>query len=143
MCAARKQAEAAITRPGRPGVRDRALAQARAQLGAANPALAIQTLRPLIRKGKADGEALYLTGVAYRAGGDLVSATDYARRSIKAVDNAHARLLLASCLRAKGETEKCVAACDAAMAAPALAEQAMALKGAALEEAGRFDEARP
>ncbi len=115
---------------------------ARAAMTAGDAASAAAALDPLLRRGKPTAEALYLMAAAQEKLGRFKKAMDFARRSLGLTDRPETRLLIARCLRVEGETDACVAECDAVLAKQPDSRAAFQLKGAALEAAGRYDEAR-
>ncbi len=103
---------------------------------------AAKAIEPLLRRDRRDPEVLFLAGLIAEGRHKTWEAADYARRSLKIHPHPEARLLLARCLRVSGETDEAIAHCDAVIQAQPANNMARIIKGGALEEAGRFDEAR-
>lgn len=122
--------------------RKRAIDEARACLMAQNPAGAVQALDPILKRGKPGAEVLMLMAATYEMLRRIPQAMDTAKRSLALFEHPDTLLVLARCYRVTGETAACLDACDRALKMQPGAIGALHVKGAALEEAGRFDEAR-
>ncbi|MFG0326897.1 MAG: tetratricopeptide repeat-containing sulfotransferase family protein [Phycisphaerales bacterium JB037] len=107
------------------------------ELGKVEPAL-----RDLLNAKKPDAEALYLMGVAFEMAHRPGDAARYARKALDLFEHEDAVLLLARTKRAMGETDEAVELCDRVIRKNPFHRVANLIKGGALEEAGRFDEAR-
>jgi len=101
-----------------------------------------RALEPLLKKAKPDAEALFLMGVIHERRRRLAQAMECAKRSVALHEHPEPLLLLARCHRMVGETEDALQCCDRALAMRPGLLGALVIKGAALEEAGRYDEAR-
>ncbi len=123
-------------------VRARAIAEARRALSEGDAKRASRALEPLMKRAKADPEALFLAGVCAERRRKITLAADLARRSLALLEHPDAQLLLARCERVRGNTDACVSLCDAVLSRHPDSLPARVVKGGALEEAGRFDEAR-
>jgi tetratricopeptide (TPR) repeat protein len=115
-------------------------AQARLRMGDLNGAS--EQVEPLLRRDKNDPAALLLAGLIAERRRRVKDATAYARRSLKIQPHPEAHLLLARCLRLSGDTEEAIRHCDDVLRAHPQHTMTLVVKGGALEEAGRFDEAR-
>lgn len=119
-----------------------AIQEARKGLSDGHPERAAKVLEALLRKRKPGAEVLFLMGAAHEAMGRLSQAEAFARRSLAQFKHPDTQMLLARCLRVKGDTDNCVTLCDKVLARLPDSEAANVMKGGALEEAGRYDEAR-
>ena len=119
-----------------------AIQSARMALAADKPKEALEALEPIMRSGKPDGELLFLRGVIAERMQQPKVAEHFALESIKILEHPEALLLLARMRRRSGHTDECVRLCDKVIAKYPDHPTASITKGGALEEAGRFDEAR-
>ena len=101
-----------------------------------------EALKPLIKKSRHDAEVLFLMALIAEAKRDIKHAREHGERSLKLRDHPDTLLLLARLERIVGETEKAVALCDRAERLRPGHPQTSIIKAGALEEGGRFDEAR-
>jgi tetratricopeptide (TPR) repeat protein len=124
-----------------PSRRDASLAKARAAIEKGDADAAKTLLRPLTLGERADPEALFLMGVLAEREKSFGLAGSYAARSVEGARNPDALLLLARCQRRAGKTDACLAVCDELSGLTRFAEPLAVLRAAALEEAGRYDEA--
>jgi len=122
--------------------RQQAINEARRLLGEKDLDGAKKVLEPMSTGMRQDPEALFLLGVIAERQMNVLAALEFAKRSLKIFDHADARLLLARAQRVSGNTDEAVEACDRVLAARPDLEMAKVIKGGALEEGGRFDEAR-
>lgn len=127
-----------MTQPSR---RDVIIQKARAALDAGRLDDAASLLRPLTLGRHNDPEALFLLGVIAERQGNYAAAGTYASRSVAGDRNPDALLLLARSQRRAGKTDQCLTLCDELSRTARLAEHAAVIRAAALEEAGRYDEA--
>lgn len=121
------------------------LLEARKHLSERAADKAVKVLQPLL-EGQGDPEALYLAGVACEFAMRLTQAALFAKRSIDRFEHPEALLLLARIERTRGNTDEVLRLCDRsdALSKPGAPFKRLAqlIRGGALEEAGRFDEAR-
>ncbi|MGP1273155.1 MAG: sulfotransferase [Phycisphaerales bacterium] len=125
-----------------PSKRDQATAAVRDRLTKREPEEAIRLLNELPRRIADDPELLFLRGVAFEQLDRPGEAYEAARRSVAAREHPDAMLLLARCLRTRGETGEVLTLCDTIDRLRPNLLATKLLRGGALEEAGRFDEAR-
>ncbi len=104
--------------------------------------LAMQTIQPLLEAKKPDAAALQLAGSICLQGRRPDQAKIYATRSLALKESAGTRLMLAQCERLAGNTDKAIAQCERAARESKYEQPAKIMQAGALEEAGRFDEAR-
>ncbi len=128
--------------PGVQSVRARAIAEARRALGQGDAERASKALEPLMKRTKQDPEVLFLAGICAERTRKIALAANLARRSLALQEHPETQLLLARCERVAGNTDACVSLCDTVLARQPDSLSARVVKGGALEEAGRFDEAR-
>jgi tetratricopeptide (TPR) repeat protein len=88
-----------------------------------------------------DPEVLFVKAVACERTKRFMDAIRAARQSLELMEHPNTMLVLARCYRFTGETEKCLEWCDKAAAKQSNPATIDVLRGGALEEAGRFDEA--
>lgn len=122
--------------------RARAIRDARAALHERRFADVEPALRTLLRKSKEDPEALFLMGLACEAARRFAAARAHALAALKAHEHPDVLLLIARLARLAGQTDDAVERCDRALALRPDDRAALTIKAGALEEAGRFDEAR-
>lgn len=103
---------------------------------------AYDILRPLERSHPKDPEILLLLATLQAGVGNVNEARSIALRLLKIVENPDARLLLGRCERILGNTDEALAQFQRAEQTDRLRDHARILRGGALEEAARFDEAR-
>ncbi|MEM7756452.1 MAG: tetratricopeptide repeat protein, partial [Planctomycetota bacterium] len=116
--------------------------EARKHIGEKKLDEAKKVLEPMSKGMRQDPEALFLLGIIAERQMNVLGAKSFAERSLKIFDHPDARLLLARVERVGGNTEAAVEACERVLAARPDLEMAKLIKGGALEEGGRFDEAR-
>ena len=92
-------------------------------------------------KGKRDSRIFMLHALSVERLGDMDKAYELARKSIALKNSSEMLKLLIRCHRARGETEKAIAAADEALALQPGDLVARILKIGAMEEGGLFDEA--
>ncbi len=131
-------------RESAPAPRDRAAAVAsiRADLTAGDLARARETARALIARNKRDAEAHFLLAVVAERGRDVAAARDHARRAIAIKPHAEAHMILARQEREAGATDASLDHCHRALALRPGHVPYLIHRAGALEEAGRFAEAR-
>ncbi|MEM9559367.1 MAG: sulfotransferase [Planctomycetota bacterium] len=122
--------------------RQQTINQARTLLGEKNHDEATKVLEPMSRGARQDPEALFLLALIAEAQRNVPAALELVKRSLKLFDHGDARLLLARLHRVGGNTDEAIEACDRVLAKHPALEVAKVIKGGALEEGGRFDEAR-
>ncbi len=122
--------------------RQRAINDARGLIADKKLKEAAELLEPLSVGTRQDPEALFLLGLVAERQMNIVKAMELAKRSLRVFDHVDARLLLARMQRIAGETDACLASCDRVLAVRPDIEMAKVIRGGALEEGGRFDEAR-
>jgi tetratricopeptide (TPR) repeat protein len=103
---------------------------------------AVKLLDPMSTGSRQDPEALYLLGLVAERRMNIPGAIELAKRSLRIYDHIEPRMLLARCQRLAGLTDECVEACDRVISVRPDFEMAHVVRGGALEEGGRFDEAR-
>lgn len=101
-----------------------------------------KALHTLLQRSKKDAEAIFMQAMIAERRRQIPLAEKLARASLEIVEHPGTLLLLARCRRVKGETDEALALCDRALAKSPGLEIARLVKGGALEEAGRYDEAR-
>ncbi|MCB9845929.1 MAG: sulfotransferase [Phycisphaeraceae bacterium] len=122
--------------------RKKVIDAARKHLNAREADKAEEVLRPLIHASKPDPEALFLQAAVYELRHRLEPAADLCRRSLAIFDHPEPRLLLARCLRQQGETDEVVSLCDQVLSRHPDSVPAQLIKCGALEEAGRYADAK-
>lgn len=127
--------------PGPQSKRSRLVAETRRLVNQNELDLAAKTIEPLTKGRKPDPESLFLLGVISERRLRFDEAARYAERSLAIHRHPEALVLLARCKRAAGKTDEAIDHCESALAMQPGYQQAMIIKGGALEEAGRFDEA--
>jgi tetratricopeptide (TPR) repeat protein len=119
-----------------------AMAEARRLLIENKPDEAAVHLKPYVAAAKKDAEAMLLQATVYERKRQLGLAEQMAQKSLKLMEHPATLLLIARCLRVRGESDEAIKLCDRALAkAPGL-EMARLIKGGILEEAGRFEDAK-
>ncbi len=99
-------------------------------------------LAAALSKGKPSAQALLLMGIAKEGLGEPEQAESFARRALSLDAKPDTLLLLARTAKLRGDTDEAVACCDRALAALPGDGRALLIKASALEQAGRFDDAR-
>ena len=127
---------------GAGSVKQRAVQSVRECLGRDDTEGAAKAIEALLKRAKPDPEALFLAGIIAEKAKKIAAAADYARRSLAVVEHPDAQLLLARCKRTGGETDACLELCDKVLQRIPGHIPAMLIQGGALEESGRYDEAR-
>lgn len=122
--------------------RDAALDAARAHIAAGAYPLALGALGPLVNKSRSDPEAMYLAAVCHERTHNIPKAVELARKCLDHAEHPEPILLLARLKRASGATDEAVALCDRALRRAPGHPGAILIQGGALEEAGRYAEAR-
>ncbi|MEM1186438.1 MAG: sulfotransferase [Planctomycetota bacterium] len=122
--------------------RQAAINEARKHIGEKELDEAKKILDPMTKGMRQDPEALFLMGIIAERQMNIIGAREFAKRSLKLFDHPDARLMLARVERIGGETDAAIDACDKVLAVRPGLEPALVIKGGALEEGGRFDEAR-
>lgn len=116
--------------------------EARQQIAEGNFQTAIDTAKQLTKGNKPDPEALFVMGLAAERLFNAPLALEYAKQSLGIYDHQDTRLLLARVHRMAGDTDKAVEACDTLLAKLPGKPNIISVKAGALEEGGRFKEAR-
>lgn len=99
-------------------------------------------LEPLLKKWPRDPEVLRLAAFLLERRGHARKARELAVRAARTIDQPELQLLIARCERTMANTDACVAICDNLLKRNPNDVFALLMKGGALEEAGRFDQAR-
>lgn len=116
--------------------------EVRQHIGASEFTEALEKVKPWVEKHPKDPEALLLMGLCFEGLRDLARAIEYARKSAAIYEHVETDLLVARVQRLMGNTDEVVRLCKKILAKkPGMHVPALVL-GGALEEAGRFDEAR-
>jgi hypothetical protein len=104
---------------------------------------ALTLLVPLEKKSRNDAQLLHLLAIGYQAVHHIKKAREYAERSFKLQPDPQKLMIAAQCYRVDGQTDDAVHTCDRVMEQfPQATPFARVVKAGALEESGRFDEAR-
>ena len=118
------------------------LQAARAHIGRRSWREAMAILAPLEKKNQKDAEVCFLMGLVFEGIGDPTQARQHARRALAITDNPPARLLLGRTEQMLGNTDEALRQFERVERFAPLKHNALLLRGATLEEAGRFEEAR-
>ena len=102
---------------------------------------AADTLKPLLKKKKADPGAYHLMSVICQSQRKVAAAIDFAKKANTGKPNDMSKLIIASSYRSLGKTNECIQWADKVLRVNPKEIQAISLKAGALEEAGRADEA--
>ncbi|MEO1715937.1 MAG: sulfotransferase [Planctomycetota bacterium] len=103
---------------------------------------AIKLLEPMSTGFKQDPEALFLLGIICEKQFNIPRAIEYAKQSLRIFDHADAHFLLARLHRTAGNTDESIEAAQKILAKLPNNEPASVVMGGAMEEGGRFEEAR-
>ena len=95
-----------------------------------------------LAKGKPTAQALLMMGIAKEGLGEPEQAESFGRRALSLEPLPDTMLLLARMAKLRGDTDEAVTLCDRALRVLPGDGRAMLIKASALEQAGRFDEAR-
>ena len=99
-------------------------------------------LTTALAKGKPTAQALLMMGIAKEGLGEPEQAESFGRRALSLEPLPDTMLLLARTAKLRGDTDEAVTLCDRALRARPGDGRALLIKASALEQAGRFDDAR-
>ncbi len=122
--------------------RQQTIAEARKLIGEEKYADAIKRLEPMSTGFKQDPEALFLLGIIAEKQRNIPRAIEFAKQSLRIFQHVDAYFLLARLHRTAGNTDDSIEACRKILAVRPDNEPALVVMGGAMEEGGRFDEAR-
>ena len=122
--------------------RQKTIADARKLIGEEKYDDAIKLLEPMSTGFKQDPEAIFLLGIIAEKQRNIQRAIEYAKQSLRIFEHADAYFLLARLHRTAGNTDESIAACKKILSKLPDNEPAKVVMGGAMEEGGRFDEAR-
>jgi tetratricopeptide (TPR) repeat protein len=125
-----------------PHDRPAAVASIKADVRAGNLARARETARALVARNKRDAEAHFLLAAIAERSRDLAAARDHARKAVAIKPQPEALMILARFERQAGHTDASLGHCDHALALKPGHVPYLVHRAGALEEAGRFAEAR-
>lgn len=122
--------------------RQQTIADARRLIGEDKFDEVIKLLEPMSTGFKQDPEAIFLLGLVAEKQRNIPRAIEYAKQSLRIFEHADAYYLLARLHRIAGNTDEAIEACQKIVDKLPNNEPAKVLMGGAMEEGGRFDEAR-
>ncbi len=122
--------------------RDKQIADAQRAINEDRIPDAITILDAFRKKVPRDPRGLFLTAIILERRGNSSKARELALKASKSLETPDTLLLIARCDRNKGNTDECVAMCNRLLQKYPNFLPAVLMKGGALEEAGRAEEAQ-
>jgi|GEM_PF-532026 len=102
---------------------------------------ATETLKPLLSKKKPDAGAFHLMAIICEHQRQATGALEYAKKANTAKPNDQSKMIISRSFKAMGKTDDCIQWADKILRSNPNEPMAIAIKAAALEEAGRVDDA--